>query len=159
VWAGKMRRCRRKRGRHECSPSGTRGGDRRGSWSMDPEERTPRANVNVSPDVRSPIFFFPSHEHRSHAEAMPVTYIRMPVARPALSERPYQTVNSSAKGFYRACVVSFSFVIIISRGISRSTLILRWWSHQDGSADNKYGRSSNESMYLSVNRKDFSHVQ
>jgi len=111
VWAGKMRRCRRKRGRHECSPSDTRGGDRRGSWSMDPEERTPRANVNVSPDVRSPIFFFPSHEHRSHAEAMPVTYVRMPVARPALSERPYQMVNSSAKGFYRACVVPFSFVM------------------------------------------------
>lgn len=120
---GKTRRCRRKRGRHECSPSDTRGGDRRGSWSMDPEER---ANVNVSPDVPSPIFFYPSHEHRSHAEA--VTYVRMPVARSALLERPCQTVNSSAKGFYQACVVPFSFLIITSRGISRSTLIPRRWS-------------------------------
>lgn len=105
VWARKTRRCRRKHGRHERSPSDTRGGVRHGSWSMDPEERTPWANVNVSPDVPSPIFFFPSHEHRSHAEATPVTYVHTPVARSALLERPYQTVNSSAKGFYHAWIV------------------------------------------------------
>lgn len=111
---------------------------------MDPEERTPQANVNVSPDVPSPIFFFLSREHRSHAEATPVTYVRMPVARFTLLERPYQTGNSSAKGFYHACDVPFSFIMIASPGISLSlsgyidpaTIIIKIER-----ADNKYGRS------------------
>lgn len=120
---------------------------------MDPEER---ANVNVSPDVPSPILFFLSLtcEHRSHAEATPVTYVRMPVARSTLLERPYQAVNSSAKGFSsrvrRPFFVRYNhFSRHLSEYIDPATMIIKI-----DPVDNKYGRSSGQSMYLPINHKD-----
>lgn len=77
----------------------------------------------------------------------------MPVARSTLLERPYQTVNSSANAFYRACVVPFSFIIITRRHLSEyidpATMIIKMER-----ADNKCGRSSGQPMYLSINCKD-----
>lgn len=64
----------------------------RDRWTLKSE----RANVNVSPDVPSPIFFFPSHEHSlACGSNTPVTCVCMPVADRAI--RPFKIALSSGQ--------------------------------------------------------------